>query len=82
MELLQSQAPAEGVLNGVECSRIKNKELGIRSKELGIRTKELGIRSKELGIRSKRSFQKKNNRTYGNFHMFGCFFFESFPKYM
>ena len=34
MELLQSQAPAEWVLKGLECSRIKNQESRIESQEL------------------------------------------------
>ena len=47
MELLQSQAPAERVLRGVECSRIRSKEQGTRSKEQGARSKEYGVWSKE-----------------------------------
>ena len=39
LELLQSQAPAEGVLRGVECSRIKNKEQGAWRKEHGAKSK-------------------------------------------
>ena len=35
LELLQSQAPAEGVLKGVECSRARSKEHGTRSKKQG-----------------------------------------------
>ena len=47
LELLQSQAPAEGVLRGVECSRIKSKEQGASSKEQGAKSKEQRARSNE-----------------------------------
>ena len=53
MDLLQSQAPAEGVLRGVECSRIKSKEQGARSKEQRAKSKEQRAKSKEQGARSK-----------------------------
>ena len=53
MELLQSQAPAEGVLRGVECSRAWSMEHGAWSKEHGIRSTEQGVRSKEYGVWSK-----------------------------
>ena len=41
MELLQSQAPAEWVLKGLECSRIKNLENRIMNQEFRVKNQEL-----------------------------------------
>ena len=50
LELLQSQAPAEGVLRGVECSRARSMEHGAWSMEHGARSKEYGVRNEQWGI--------------------------------
>ena len=52
MELLQSQAPAEGFLRGVECSIARNMEYRARSKDQGAQSKVQGARSKEYGVRN------------------------------
>ena len=47
LELLQSQAPAEGVSRGVECSRARSMEQGAWSMEHGARSKEYGVRNEQ-----------------------------------